>query len=123
LHDQFEVKGSLGSIRVGPGAFMDYFRSVHATLGEYHCEIHDLIQANDRAVARMRFSGIHRGIFFGMPATGRRMGWDAAAFFTTDRRQITKLWVLGDIDGLKTQLSAYTALNALDNTATANRPL
>ena len=53
----------------------------------------------------MQFKGGHRGSFFGVPATGREIVWIGAAFFTFDRGLITKLWVLGDIDAIKEQLT------------------
>jgi hypothetical protein len=44
------------------------------------------------------------GQFEGAVDTGKEIGWAGAAFFTTDGRQITELWVLGDVDSLKAQL-------------------
>ena len=55
------------------------------------------------------FTGIHRDTFFGVAATGKPVRWAGAAFFTGDRGQITRLWVLGDIDAVKQQLGAPTA--------------
>jgi predicted ester cyclase len=104
LSETFRFKGSLGPVRTGRDAFLEYWRAVHAALGGYHCEIVDLIATEGRAAARMRFSGRHQGVFFGVAASGKPLAWDAAAFFATDRSQIVELWVLGDIDGLKAQL-------------------
>jgi hypothetical protein len=41
--------------------------------------------------------------------TGRQISWSGGAFFTMDGKQITELWVLGDIDGVKRQLDAGSA--------------
>lgn len=106
LHRDFAFRASLGPARTGPDGFIDYMRSIHAALGGYECIIEDLIEAESRAAAKMRFTGIHRDVFFGVPATGRRITWAGGAFFTTDGRQITALWVLGDIDAVKQQLGA-----------------
>jgi predicted ester cyclase len=57
----------------------------------------------------MSFTGRHQGPFFGVPATGNAIQWAGAAFFTTDGRQITELWVLGDVDAVKRQLGAESA--------------
>jgi predicted ester cyclase len=54
----------------------------------------------------MSFSGVHRGRFFGVEASGRTITWAGAAFFATDGERITDLWVLGDIDAVKQQLGA-----------------
>ena len=79
-------------------------RDVHRALGNYVCIIEDLVVTDDRAAARMMFKGIHQDEFFGVAASGKEIGWAGAAFFTTDGRQITELWVLGDVDSLKAQL-------------------
>lgn len=102
----FRFRASLGPERVGPAGFCDYMRSIHRALGEYECTIEDMIEEESRAAARMRFTGLHRGDFFGVPPTGRRITWAGAAFFTMDGERIVDLWVLGDIDAVKSQLGA-----------------
>jgi predicted ester cyclase len=106
LRADFQFRASLGPVRRGPEGFIDYLRSIHAVLAHYECIIDDLIETGTRAAARMRFRGVHQGPFFGVHATGNAITWTGAAFFTTDRRQITELWVLGDIDAIKRQLGA-----------------
>lgn len=110
LHPDFRFRGSLGPERRGPDGFIDYMRSVLGALGGYVCIIDDLVAEGGRAAARMRFKGLHRGDFFGVAATGREISWTGAAFFETDGRVITALWVLGDIDGVKSQLGAAASL-------------
>ncbi|MBV8441907.1 MAG: ester cyclase [Hyphomicrobiales bacterium] len=108
LHPDFRFRGSLGAERRGPGEFIDYMRSIHAALANFTCTIDDLLVTDDRAAARMTFSGVHRGRLFSVEATGREIRWPGAAFFATDGRQITTLWVLGDVDSVKQQLNAPT---------------
>jgi steroid delta-isomerase-like uncharacterized protein len=102
----FRFRASLGPERRGRDGFIGYLRSVRAALPDFECIIDDLVESDGRAAARMRFRGVHRGEFFGVPATGREVLWSGAAFFTTDGSQITELWVLGDIDAVKRQLGA-----------------
>ena len=71
--------------------FYHYMRSIHAALANYRCVIDDLIETDNRAAARMRFRGTHRGPFFGTPPTGNDIEWIGAAFFTTDGCQITDI--------------------------------
>jgi len=104
LHPKFEFRGSLGPERRGHDEFLQYVRSIHAALADYRCVIDDLIASEDRAAARMTFSGTHRGLFFGVPATGRVITWAGAAFFTIAHSRITRLWVIGDVDAVKQQL-------------------
>jgi steroid delta-isomerase-like uncharacterized protein len=104
LHPDFGFRASLGPERRGPEGFINYMRAIHAALGDYTCTIDELLVDGPKAAARMTFAGRHQGEFFGVSATGRSIAWAGAAFFETDSRQITRLWVLGDIDGVKQQL-------------------
>lgn len=104
LHPEFRFRASLGPEKSGPDGFIEYMRLIHAALSGYTCTIEDIIEQGERAAARMRFAGLHRGPLFGVAPTGLRIAWSGAAFFTTDGRQITSLWVLGDVDAVKQQL-------------------
>lgn len=108
LHPHFSFRASLGPERQGPEGFINYMQAIHAALGEYTCTIDELLVDGQKAAARMTFGGRHQGEFFGVSATGRSIAWAGAAFFETDGRQITRLWVLGDVDGVKQQLGVDT---------------
>jgi predicted ester cyclase len=105
LDPAFRFRASLGPELRGPGGFIAYLRSVHAALENFTCTIDELIATADRAAARMSFRGIHRGKFFGIAATGRDIRWSGAAFFKTDGGMITELWVLGDVEAVRRQLT------------------
>jgi steroid delta-isomerase-like uncharacterized protein len=105
LAPDVHFRGSLGPTMVGHAAFVDYVRSVTDALADYRCDIETLITQDDRAAARMMFSGVHRATFLDVPATGRRVSWAGAAFFQFTGGLVSDLWVLGDLHGLHTQLS------------------
>jgi steroid delta-isomerase-like uncharacterized protein len=105
LAADFRFRASLGPELRGPGGFIAYLRSVRAALENFTCTIEDMIAADDRAAARMRFSGTHRGKMFGIEASGRDIVWSGAAFFSVAGGVITELWVLGDIEAVRRQLS------------------
>jgi steroid delta-isomerase-like uncharacterized protein len=98
-------RGSLGPVKVGHAEFIDYVNDVTGALGDYRCDIETLVTDGDRAAARMLFSGVHRANFLGVPATGRRVAWAGAAFFTFSGGLVSDLWVLGDLEGLRAQLN------------------
>ena len=105
LSSDFRFRASLGPELRGPGGFIAYLRSVHAALENFTCTIEELITTADRAAARMSFRGIHRGKLFGIDATGRDIRWNGAAFFKVSGEHITELWVLGDIEAVRRQLT------------------
>lgn len=89
--EKLEFRGSLGAERRGHEGFADYLRSVTQALGNYHCEIQDLVAEGDKAFARMLFSGVHRGMFLGFPPTNRRVQWAGAALFRIEAGKIRNL--------------------------------
>ncbi len=105
LTPDFRFRASLGPELRGPDGFIAYLRSVHAALDHFTCTIEELIATADRAAARMSFRGTHRGILFGIAATGRDIRWSGAAFFKTGGGMIAELWVLGDIEAVRRQLT------------------
>ena len=98
-------RGSLGPVLTGRDEFAGYVREVTTALGDYRCEIESLPAESDRVAARMTFSGVHRGRLLDLPATGQQVSWAGAAFFTFADGLITDLWVLGDLDSLRRQLT------------------
>ena len=97
--------GSLNDDRSGAEGFIDYAKMVHQALGDYTCTIQSLVEdGNGRIAAKMHFEGVHQDDFFGVPATGRTITWAGAAFFDIENGQVQRLWVLGDVDGIKRQL-------------------
>jgi steroid delta-isomerase-like uncharacterized protein len=81
LAEDFSFRGSLGADLRGREAFMDYVRSVRNSLADYRCEILECVTEGNRAFARMRFSGLHTGLFRGHAATGKPVHWMGAALF------------------------------------------
>lgn len=100
LCPDFTFRGSLGQEKTGHAGFASYVDFVHEALAEYRCEILDLVVEEPKAFARMHFSGIHRGDFFGYSPTGSRVEWAGTALFTFWEGQVAELWVLGDVHGL-----------------------
>lgn len=100
LCPDFTFRGSLGQAKVGHDGFASYVDFVHATLAQYNCEILDLVIGDDKAFAKMQFSGIHQGEFFGYRPTGKPVDWLGAALFSFKEDKVRDLWVLGDVHSL-----------------------
>lgn len=100
LTDDFVFRGSLGGGMTGHGPFEEYAKTLRSSLGGYHCGIVDCVYEGDRAFAKMRFSGIHTGVFRGREPTGKMVEWDGAALFRFEGNLIAELWVLGDMEAL-----------------------
>ena len=59
----------------------------------------------ERAAIRLRCTGRHRGELLGIAASGLSMSYDAAAFLRARDGQLCEVWVLGDVEHLRSKLS------------------
>ena len=106
LSEGFSFRGSLGSELQGRDTFTEYVRSVRVALADYHCEILDCVTEENKAFAKIHFSGIHVAPFRGHQPTRKSVHWLGAALFTFDGTVISELWVLGDLVGLDAVLQS-----------------
>jgi steroid delta-isomerase-like uncharacterized protein len=105
LSPGFEFRGSLGTETAGRDGWRAYRDTVRAGSADFHNRVVTLVAEEGRAAARLIYSGTHTGTMLGLPATGRRFEYAGTAFFTSADRLLTSAWVLGDLDGLRRQLS------------------
>ena len=105
LHEDFSFRGSLGEEKRGHAGFIEYLDAVHHSLANYHCQIVELVSADNRVFARMLFSGRHQNELLGFVGTGREVNWQGAALFHFDNGLVCSLWVLGDLKSLEEQLN------------------
>jgi predicted ester cyclase len=106
LHESFTFRGSLGQTKRGRDGFAEYVEFVRDALSEYRCEIQEIVCEGSKVFAKVLFSGVHQKEFLGYPATFRRVEWLGAALFKIEGNKFSELWVLGDLDTLREQLSA-----------------
>jgi steroid delta-isomerase-like uncharacterized protein len=104
LAEDFTFRGSLGQQTSGRDGWRAYRDKIRHGAPDFANEIVDLIVSGDRAAARLRYSGTHRGELLGVPASGRPFAYSGAAFFTAAGGLLTDAWVLGDLDDLRRQL-------------------
>lgn len=104
LTDDIDFRGSIGLQVTGHDGFLGYMQTIRDAFPDFHNHIEEIIATDDRAVARLTYSGTHQGALFDRPATGRRIEYAGVAIFTMDGGRISKVWVLGDLWGLMQQL-------------------
>jgi predicted ester cyclase len=71
---------------------------------DLHVEIEDLIAEDDQVVARLSFSGTHRGDFRGIASTGRPITFSAIRIYRLSSGKIVETWAIQDALGLLGQL-------------------
>ena len=76
-----------------------FFALWHTAFPDYHATINHLIAEGDKVALQVTISGTHKGPFFGLPPTGKRMTTSATAIFRFADGKIVEEWVEMDILG------------------------
>lgn len=105
LAADLDFRGSFDSVRAGRAGFLAYRAEVREAFPDFVCDLQSVVAEPARAAARLRFHGTHKGPFWGVEPTGRRIDYAGAAFFdVTAGGQIGRIWVLGDLVAVRRQL-------------------
>lgn len=104
LTADIDFRGSIGLHVTGYDGFQGYMQTIRDAFPDFHNRIDDIIATEDRAVARLTYSGTHQGELLGHAPTGRRIEYAGVAMFTITSDGISKVWVLGDLWGLMQQI-------------------
>ena len=110
-------RGSLGLGVRGREDFKEYMRAVRRAFPDFHNGVEELVAEGDQVVARLTYTGTHRGDLFGIAATGRRVTYAGVAIFRIVEGRIAEGWVLGDLRELARQLSDGAAKEAVTDFA------
>ena len=104
-----DFRGSIGLHVTGHDGFLGYIQTIRDAFPDFHNRIEEIIATDDRAVARLTYSGTHQGALLGRTPTGRRIEYAGVALFTMTGGRISKVWVLGDLWGLIQQIDGGVA--------------
>jgi steroid delta-isomerase-like uncharacterized protein len=98
-------RGSIGTAVTGIEQFRQYVNRIRAAFPDFHNHIDDLIGEDDRVVARLTYTGTHRGELFGFPGTEKRISYQGIGIFQFREGKIVSGFVLGDTENLKRQIA------------------
>lgn len=98
--EDIRFRGSLGTTVRGRDQFKAYVESVRAAFPDWRNEVDELFGAGEKVVARLTWTGTHRGELLGVPATGREVRYVGVAIFTVVGGVIEEAWVVGDTQEL-----------------------
>jgi predicted ester cyclase len=104
LDVSFTARGSQGARITGLDGWRGYRDSIRHGSADLHHEIEELVCEDQRAAARLRYTGTHTGPLLGVPASGKPFDYCGAAFFTADHQRLTSVWVIGELDEFRRQV-------------------
>jgi steroid delta-isomerase-like uncharacterized protein len=108
--DDFVEHAEVPGIPPTKAGVVQYFRILIAAFPDLRMDVEDVIASGDKAVARVRVTGTHKGEFLGMPATGKSAAVnliDITRF--GDDRLAREHWGVSDQLALLQQLGAIPA--------------
>ena len=69
LADDFVERNEVPGIPPNKAGVVQYFQMLLAAFPDFRMDVEDVIASSDKAVARVRVTGTHKGEFMGIPAT------------------------------------------------------
>lgn len=89
---------------------LDFFRTLLVAFPDMRMNVEDLIASGDKAVARVRVSGTHRGEFMGVTPTGARVDMQLIDIMRFDGAGLVcEHWGVADMLSLMRRIGAVPA--------------
>jgi steroid delta-isomerase-like uncharacterized protein len=108
LAEDFRFRGSIGVTARGRNGFADYVGTIRNAFPDFHNHVESMLAEDNRVVARLQYTGTHRGKIFGVAPTGKQISYEGVAFFTIGAHQLRSARVLGARYELMRQLGAIS---------------
>lgn len=67
-------------------------------------EVVDIFAENDMVAVRVLFSGLHTGLCMGIPATGKKISFEALEYFKVENGKIVESWGYWPDKGIEQKL-------------------
>jgi len=105
LSPSIVFRGSIGTAVSGIEEFKQYVNRIRAAFPDFDNHIDELIGESDKVVARLTYTGTHRGELFGFSGTNKKITYQGIAIFQFREGKIVSGYVLGDTESLKRQIA------------------
>lgn len=76
----------------GSAQAVEILKIVASQLSDLSVKMLDVFADGDRVAARVRFEGVHTGAMMGIPATGKRISFEALEHFSVVNGKIAESW-------------------------------
>jgi predicted ester cyclase len=90
---------------VGLDTYVAGLLAVVDAFPDYRWELRHLLADGDVIAAHFADSGTHRGVYLGVPPTGRLVRTDEFAFYRVADGRIAEVWVTADNERVRAQLA------------------
>jgi predicted ester cyclase len=98
--------GSIGTVE-GLENVTEVLRGFISAIPDLHATEQDMVAEGDTVVVRLVVEGTHQGNLLGIPATGRRVRWDAVDIYRLSDGKIAEEWAADDSTAILYEVGAY----------------
>jgi steroid delta-isomerase-like uncharacterized protein len=99
--------GTLGTVE-GVDGLVQLLQGFIGALPDLNPQEQDIIANEDTVVVRFVVEATHQGELLGIPATGRRVRWDAVDVYRLRDGKICEEWAADDLTAILHQVGSYT---------------
>lgn len=89
-------------------AFENLTGNILIPLADLQMTVEDITEGKDAVVVRLHIEGTHVSEFLGIPATGRRVFWEAVTIVKVKDERVVENYTLLNLWGIYQQLTAPT---------------
>ena len=89
-------------------AFENLTGNILIPLADLQLTVEDITEGKDAVVVRLHIEGTHVSEFLGIPATGRRVFWEAVTIVKVKDERVVENYTLLNLWGIYQQLTAPT---------------
>jgi predicted ester cyclase len=87
-------------------ASKNFVKNMVAPWSDREQTIEDIIESDKSVVMRQHIQATHVGEFLGIPATGRRIAWDAVTIVHVNDGRVVGAWMQPDLWGIYQRLTS-----------------
>jgi predicted ester cyclase len=86
-------------------AFENLTRNLLTPMADWKTTIEDMVEGQDEVVVRLHAEATHVADFLGVPATGRRVSWEAITMVKVKDGKVVQNYTMLDLWGIYRQLT------------------
>jgi predicted ester cyclase len=90
---------------ISDAALKEHIREFESAFPEYTLEAQEMVSEGDLVAVRGTIHGMHKGVYAGIPPTGRQLNLDVMLFYRISDGRISKYWLQTDSKALIDQLT------------------
>ena len=90
---------------ISDASLKEHIREFESAFPEYTLEAQEMVSEGDLVAVRGTIHGMHKGVYAGIPPTGRQLNLDVMLFYRISDGRISKYWLQTDSKALIDQLT------------------